>query len=178
MLPPTLDYGAVGYGCTSGATVIGPDRVAALVSGAADVAAVSNPLSAVLAGLQALGARRVGVVTPYIESVTAPLCNALEANGFSVAATVSFEEAVEAKVARIDPGSIREAAGVAGRAEVDAVFLSCTNLRTLDIIDALEAETGIPVISSNQALAWHMARLAGITDALGPGKLWGLPLAG
>jgi maleate isomerase len=52
------------------------------------------------------------------------------------------------------------------------IFLSCTNLRTLDVIDALEAELGIPVVSSNLALAWDMARRTGAPMAQSaPGRL-------
>ncbi|MCG6901565.1 MAG: aspartate/glutamate racemase family protein [Rhodobacter sp.] len=175
LLPPSLDYHAVGYACTSGATIIGPERVGDLVRGAADAKAVTNPLSAVLAGLSALGVGRIGLVTPYIESVTAPMRAVLDATGYQVAASVSFEEAEEAKVARIDPRSIADAARAAAQRGVEAVFLSCTNLRTFGIIDALEAELGIAIISSNQALGWHMARLAGLGERLGPGRLWDLP---
>ena len=55
----------------------------------------------------------------------------------------------------------------------DAVFLSCTNLRTLNVIPEIEARIGKPVLSSNQVLAWHLLRLAGchaVDDA--PGVLW------
>ncbi len=178
LLPPSLRYAAVGYGCTSGATVIGPARVAALVADAVDVAAVTEPLSAVRAGLAALGVRRVGLVSPYIAQVTAPLVAALEADGVEVVAQVSFDEAVEARVARIAPASIREAALAVGReAGVEAVFLSCTNLRTLDVLDDVEAALGTSVVSSNQALAWHMARLAGIGDGPAFGRLMRCDLA-
>ena len=75
-------------------------------------------------------------------------------------------------MARIDPASIRAAALSVG-AGADAVFLSCTNLRTLDIIEDLETDLGKPVLSSNQVLAWHMAKLAGISDGCsGPGRLF------
>jgi len=172
LLPPSLRFDAVGYGCTSGATVIGPDRVAALVEGAANVAAVSDPLSAVRAGLAALGVSRIGLVSPYIAEVTAPLCAALQASGSEVVASVSFDERVEERVARIDPASIRAAALAVGRDPgVEAVFLSCTNLRTLDVISEIEDLLGKPVISSNQALAWHMARLAGVTGGPTFGRL-------
>jgi len=167
LLPPSLDYGAIGYACTSGATVIGPDRVAALIGGACDVKAVTNPLSATLAAFAALGVRRIGLVSPYIASVSEPLRRAFAAAGFDVPASVSFDEREEARVARIDPASIRDAARAVGQGDVDAVFLSCTNLRTLDILDGLEAELGKPVISSNQALAWHMAQLAGLESCDG-----------
>lgn len=74
----------------------------------------------------------------------------------------SFDEASEAKVARIDRASIVEAAVALGQdPAVDAVFLSCTNLRTLDALAEIEDRIGKPALSSNQALAWRMARLAG-----------------
>ena len=163
LLPPSLNFDAIGYGCTSGATVIGPEQVAGLVRGAAATKAVTDPLSAVLAGLAALKADRIAMVTPYIDRVTAPLRAALGLGGVQVVSEVSFDEVEDARVARIDPASIREAAIAAGAGEAQAVFLSCTNLRTLDVIDEIEAALGKPVISSNQALGWHMARLAGVS---------------
>ena len=54
--------------------------------------------------------------------------------------------------------------GVAATAPCQAVFVSCTNARTLDIIEPAEQRLGIPVLSSTQALAWHMLRLAGLED--------------
>lgn len=160
LLPPAAAFDAVGYACTSGTTLIGAHRVAALVQGAARARAVTDPLTAALAGLEALGIRRIGIVSPYVPSVAEPVRRAFVAHGIAVPETLSFGEEVEARVARIDPASIREAALALGRRPgVDAVFLSCTNLRTLGLIEALEAELGIPVLSSNQVLAWHMARL-------------------
>ena len=173
LLPSAATFGAVGYACTSGTTLIGADRVRELVSGAVNTRVVADPLSASIAALQAVGARRVGIVSPYIDSVATPIRRAFGRAGFDVPATLSFGEEVEARVARIDPASIRRAAmEVAAQASLDAVFLSCTNLRTLDIIDPLEQALGIPVISSNQALAWHMARQTGAPLAAdAPGRL-------
>ena len=171
LLPPAVAFAAIGYACTSGATVIGPTRVAALVRGAARVAAVTDPLSAAITAFRALGVRRIGLISPYIIEVAGALSAALEAAGFSITGFASFEEQEEARVARIAPGSIRAAAlDIGRRPEVEAVFLSCTNLRTLDSIAGLEVELGKPVVSSNQALAWQMARLAGI-EPLDPA--WG-----
>jgi maleate isomerase len=176
LFPPSLQFDTIAYGCTSGATVIGPERVARAVRSAADVAQVTNPLSAVIAGLTALGTPRIGLLSPYIASVTTPMEAAFAVQDITVAQSVTFDESEDAKVARIDPESIYEAALEAGRGDVQAVFLSCTNLRTLDIIPRLEDTLGKPVVSSNQALAWHMARLSGIDEALGPGRLWDLAL--
>ncbi|WP_118136690.1 aspartate/glutamate racemase family protein [Oceanicella sp. SM1341] len=180
LLPPSIDFDVVGYGCTSGATVIGPARVAELVRGSSTARQVTNPISAVMAACDALGVRRLGFVTPYVAEVSAAMRAALEAHGLAIAGFGSFEEAEEAKVARIHPASVLEAAIATGGAQsCDAVFLSCTNLRTIDVIAAAEATLGVPVISSNLALAWHMARLAGLdtTPAAGFGRLMqaGLP---
>jgi len=170
LLPPSLSFNAIGYGCTSGATVIGPDRVAELVQGAAKVISVTNPITSVIAALNHFGARRIGMVTPYIESVSAPMRDALIAQGFEIANCISFEEKEEAKVARIHPQSIHDAALSLGN-DLDAVFLSCTNLRTFDVIQQIEVAMGVPVVSSNQALAWHMAKLSGTMPDTKIGRL-------
>jgi maleate isomerase len=172
LLPPAADFGAVGYACTSGTTMIGAERVAALVQGACAARAVTDPLTATIAALRALGARSVAIVSPYIETVAQPIRRAFEAGGFGVPAALSFGEAAEARVARIDPASLRGGARTAAVAGADAIFLSCTNLRTLDVIDGLERELGCPVLSSNLTLAWHMAQLSGAPlSTAAPGRL-------
>ena len=51
------------------------------------------------------------------------------------------------------------------------MFLSCTNLRAFKIIEAAEAEAGVPVLSSNLVFAWHLARLSGLQAFGLPGTL-------
>lgn len=174
LLPPGAAFDAIGYACTSGTTLIGAEKVAGLVAAHANTRAVTEPLSASHAALAALGVRTIGIVSPYVDAVAGPVRDAFEAAGYAVPATLSFGEEVEARVARIDPASISDAAREVGAAkEVEAVFLSCTNLRTLDIIAALEDQLGKPVIASNQALAWHMARISGARLAAdAPGRLF------
>ena len=174
LLPPAAHFDAIAYACTSGTTLIGAARVHALVAQAARTRAVTDPLTAALAATRALGLRRIGIVSPYVATVAGPIRRAFEAAGLEVPQTLSFGEEVEARVARIDPASIADAARALTRQTVlDGIFLSCTNLRTLDIIPALEDELGLPVLSSNQVLCWHMAQLAGIAplqDA--PGRIF------
>jgi len=98
----------------------------------------------------------------------------LAENGIETVSEVSFGEGDDWKVARISEASTRAAMLEAGRAEgVEAIFASCTNLRTFGIIDAVEDELGVPVISSNLALTWNMLRLAGVdAKGWGPGRLY------
>ena len=177
LFPPSLGFNVIGYACTSGATIIGSETVARLVASAAKVETVTDPLAAVVAACHVLKVKRLGFVTPYVLDVSAAMRAALEQQGLEISAFGSFEQAEEGTVARIDPTSVLDAALQIGKADCDAVFLSCTNLRTLDIIAPAEAQLGKPVLTSNQALAWHMLRNAGIEGA-GPefGALMGRTL--
>ncbi|MEL6978702.1 MAG: Asp/Glu racemase [Pseudomonadota bacterium] len=173
LLPPPLTFDAVGYGCTSASALIGPDRVRALIRGAVSARAVADPTSAAIEACAALGLRRLAYVSPYIDSVSLPAIERLEAAGLSIVAGVSFHEESETVVAKIDPVSIREAALSVGRGrEVEAVFISCTQLRALEVVEEIEATLGKPALCSNLCLAWSMARAAGapLPDAA-PGRI-------
>jgi maleate isomerase len=75
----------------------------------------------------------------------------------------SFSEGIEEKVVRIDGLSIINAAlDLCKDADVDGLFLSCTNLRTLDVIAPLEVALDIPVLSSNLVLGWHLCQLGNV----------------
>lgn len=167
LFPSSLDFDVVGYGCTSAATVIGPDGVRDAVREARPGVTVTNPLSAVIAACRALGVGKLGFVTPYVAEVSAKMRDRLEAAGFKISGFGSFEEGDDRVVARISETSLQRAIEtVAAQAGCDAVFVSCTNLRCLNIIPQIEEKIGCPVISSNQALGWHMLRLSGIDDTL------------
>ncbi len=174
LFPGGAKLDVIGYACTSGATVIGEDRVAELVQSVRPGAAVTNPLTAVKAALAALGIRRLGFLTPYILEVSLAMRQRLEDVGIEITTFGSFEQSEEALVARITPASVLEAVIEVGQsAACDGVFVACTNLRTLDIIAEAESRLEKPVITSNQALAWHMARLAGQPNSkLGYGRLF------
>ncbi|PLX36243.1 MAG: Asp/Glu racemase [Hyphomicrobiales bacterium] len=178
-LLPEIPFDAIGYGCTSASTVIGVDGVEAAVRSVHPDAAVSNPISAVLAACEALEAKRIGFVTPYRPDVSAAMRELLEKNGLTIAGFGSFEESDDRVVGRISPASVLDAIkSVAAMGDCDAVFVSCTNLRVAGIVSEAEAAIGKPVFSSNLALAWHMLRLAGIQDDIpGLGRLYRMPLA-
>ena len=165
LLPQALDFDVIGYGCTSAATVIGPDAVAGAVQSVFPNARVTDPLSAIIAAGRALKVKRLAFVTPYLPEVSAQMRRRLTEAGFEIAAFGSFEERDDRRVAKISEASIGDAArNVAAQGPCDAIVISCTNLRCLGVIPEVEQATGLPVIASNQALAWHMLRLAGVDD--------------
>jgi maleate isomerase len=174
LLPNYLGLSALGYGCTSGSTIIGEDRVAAILDSAHPGLPSSNPLTAAKAALKAMGVKRLGLVTPYTPDVTQAMQDRFEEAGIQVTTVGSFYQDSDEVVGRIDPTAILEAAiSVGSSDEVDGVFISCTSLRAAGIIDQAEAALGKPVTASNHALGWHLLRLAGIEDAVdGFGRLF------
>lgn len=165
LLPGYMGLKAIGYGCTSAATIIGEDRVAEIIGDVHPGLPSTNPLTAAKAALTALGVKRLGLLTPYSPDVTEAMQARFNAAGIEVTVVGSFYEPSDLVVGKIDPSSILEAAISVGKAaDVDGVFISCTSLRAAGIIDAAEQALGKPVTASNHALAWHLLRLAGIED--------------
>ena len=165
----TVEPAAVAYGCTSGSFIGGLAGEAALVAGMVEAGApmAVTTSGGVIAAAHALGLKNLAVVTPYDESVGAKLRAYLNEAGVEVTAhndmgltgriwTVPYE--VTADLAR------RTAQGGG-----DAVFLSCTNLLTYDLIASLEQELGVPVITANQVTMWAVLAAAGV-PGVGPGQ--------
>ena len=172
LLPRGVTFDVIGYGCTSATAQIGPQAVAEAIRLGAPARAVTQPVSALIAACAALGVARLAFLSPNIESVSEPLRDALAKSGIRTPVFGSFNEAEEARVARISPASIAEGAkSLAAQGGVEGVFLSCTNLGCLGVIDALEAEIGLPVLSSNLVLGWHMGQLADGVAITAPGRL-------
>ncbi len=165
LLPVQFAFDSIGYCCTSGATMIGEDRVDRILREVHPNARTSNPLTACKAALDTLGLERIALVTPYAPSVTTQMRNSLNETGYRINAVASFNQSDDFVVARISSQSILKAVEEIGaHDDCDGVFVSCTSLRTVSIIAAAEAQLGKPVISSNQALGWHLMRLAGLDD--------------
>jgi len=168
------------YGCTSASVVLGADRVSQRLAEAKPDTPVSNPISAAFAAFDALGARRIGVLTPYRRDVNEQVRAYITRHGYEVPVFGSFNEEMDPVVATIDEDSLVSAIDTirAGH-EIDAVFVSCTSVRLADAVAGIEERTGLPVTSSNRAMAWHCLRLAGIGDRVTDrGRLFTLPLGG
>jgi maleate isomerase len=174
LLPGYLDLKAIGYGCTSGSTIIGETRISELIQSHHPSMPTSNPLTAANAALKELGTKRLGLVTPYRSDVTELMQARFEEAGIVVQSVGSFYQEDDRVVGRITPDAILNAALAVGQNDlVDGVFISCTSLRAAGIIEQAEAALGKPVTASNHALAWHLLRLAAIRDQVaGFGRLF------
>lgn len=173
LLPEGADLCAVAYGCTSGTAQIGADKIASLIKAGKQTPVVTDPVTALIAACKHLGLRRIGLISPYVQSVSDRLRRVLTEAGISVSEFASFDEPTEANVVRISGDAIARAAIDMGQLDTcDGVFLSCTNLRTLDIIRPIETAIDKPVLSSNLVLAWHLCQIAELTPLHGCGALF------
>lgn len=177
-LTPGTPLDVVAYGCTSATTTLGEERVFDNIRKAKPEARCTTPITAAFAAFSAFRAKRIAVLTPYTASVNRIVADYITRHGFEVPVFGSFNEPLDSVVCRISPDSI--ASGVEAlrhQAEVDAVFVSCTSVRLVEQCEALEQTIGLPLTSSNHAMAWHACRLAGIDDNItGLGSLFKLPL--
>jgi maleate isomerase len=175
---PGADFDVIAYGCTSAAMAIGEDRVFERIREARPHVECTTPITAAFAAFRAFGAKRIGVLTPYRADVNRIVANYISARGFSVPVFGSFNEADDNRVARITPKSVKDGIlAIKRRAGIDAVFVSCTSVRLAEAAAEIEAEIGLPVTSSNHAMAWHALRLARYDEKLPRwGRLFTLPL--
>ena len=167
LILPAIHLDVMAFGCTSASMALGEDELFRQIRRARPEVACTTPVTAAFAAFKALGARRIGVLTPYSPEVNEVVRNYLNRHGAEVAAFATFDRRDDREAARISVDSI--AAGIAElarSARLDAVFVSCTSLRLAERIDAIEADVGIPITSSDHALAWHCLRLAALNDTV------------
>src|SRR5690606_41916767 len=136
----------------------------------------TTPIAATLAGFKQLGVARIAMVTPDGEETNAMEEDYLRRAGLEICRIATFGEVADDEAGRIDaPSLCRAVVEAADAAEAQAIFVSCTSLRCARLIPALEAAVGRPVVSSNQAMAWHAIRLAGVEETLPQfGRLFGV----
>ncbi len=169
---------AVLYGCTSATLTHGPafDRELAerirRLSGAHSITAAG----AVVAAIRSLGARRIGFASPYVGEV----------NDQAIAyfASEGIETTVRADIGRelgnygqgeLTPDEVYDLATNAQGPGIEALVLSCTDMRAVEAIDRIEDATGLPVVTSNQAMVYCLCRAL---DLAMPGGRYGQLLTG
>jgi maleate isomerase len=159
-----IEPAAIGFGCTSGSFVggVGFERRIREHMEAAGAKQAITPMNGLVDALHQLGARRVGIGTPYPASVARTLWDYLTEAGFQPVSLENLELDDEEEVLAATDGLVFELARRAMRPDADAVFLSCTNLPTFAVLGAVERELGVPVLSANQTLMWGLCQAAGI----------------
>lgn len=170
----TAEVDVVAFGCTSGSFLEGAEWESELrksLTDAAHAPAVTAS-SAFVEALHALGARSVVLATPYPDDINDRERSYMQAQGIDVVSVGGMGIRRSVQIGRQYPADVHAFVRGLDVPEAEAVFVSCTNLRTIDVIDPLEQELGKPVVSSNQATVWRCLRAMGHTGAVsGAGTL-------
>ncbi|MEZ5535064.1 MAG: aspartate/glutamate racemase family protein [Thiolinea sp.] len=162
LLPDDQPLAAICYSCTAASVVIGDQLRSDAVQQVWPGVPVVLPSSSAVLALQALGAQRISVVTPYTQATSEPMADYFQTQGLDIRCFECLGVENDWMMARITPESIIEAACQADRPDSEALFLSCTALPALGVIAELEQRLGKPVVSSNQATLWAMLQHSGI----------------
>lgn len=166
LILPGIPLDVVAFGCTSATMTLGEEAIFAEIRKARPGIACTTPVTAALAAFETLGVTRIGLLTPYSPEINANLVRYFAGRGIAVAANATFNRQDDLEAARISVASIEKGAEALARAlGVEAIFVSCTSLRLAEAAARIERRIGLPVTSSNHAMAWHSLRLAGIEDA-------------
>lgn len=155
---------AIVYGCTSGSFIENVEEI--LKKSLIPAVTTSH---AVISALKTLNAKTVSVATPYINEINKKEKAFLESKGFTLKDIKGLGFLNNIDIGRQEPEAAYNLAKSLKKA--DAIFISCTNLKTFDIIYDLEDELEIPVISSNSASLWSALQLAHKKEKIYLGRL-------
>lgn len=163
---------AICYGCTASGFLKHPDEDTVLAREIEEKFRIPTVTSSdsIVRALKAVGARKVSAASPYEPWLNDRLKVYLEASGFEVVALKGLGTQAHGT---ISTDKVKALAAEVLRPDTEAVFISCSNFRTLDIIEEVERSSGRPVITSNQAALWGALRHIGDrTIVSGAGSLF------
>lgn len=161
LILPTGKLDVIAYSCTSGSVSIGPAEVAVQVRKGRPGVEVVTPITAATAAFETCNVKRISLLTPYTEEVTKTMVAYIEEQGVAVLNFAHFDLVDDQEMARLTPEGIHDAAVEIVHPDADAVFVSCTGIRTAETIKRLEESLGKPAFCSNQCMFWQALRLSG-----------------
>ena len=170
---PDEKLDCVVYGCTSGTIASGYDSIKNKINLAKPEAKVVTPSSAAVNALRKMNVKKVSVFTPYSEKLNNDVVDYFKKENFIVTSNSYFDILYDNDIAKVDPDYLFEVITKMDLVEAEAVFLSCTNLPALNIVDKLEKKLNKIVLSSNQVLIWDTLQNIKKTEPVnGFGKLF------
>ena len=170
---PGQKIDVIAYGCTSGTIAIGEDNVSNQVKKSKPESKVTTPITAAIKAFKKLNLKNIAVLTPYPKDVNETVFDYLSKNQLTVDSFNSFNLNYDSEIAQVSLESLKESIGNIDLEKVDGLFVSCTALKIVDILDQVEKKFNTTVISSNQAIIWDCLQLLDMNVKIpGYGKLF------
>ena len=144
----------VAYGCTSGTIAAGYDSIEKKIKKAKPEAIVTTPSTSSIKALKKLKVNKVAIFTPYTKKLNDEVLDFFKKENLEITANSYFDIESDIDIGKIDPSYLYEILSKMDLNGADALFISCTALPALSIIEMLEKKLNIAVLSSNQTLIW------------------------
>ena len=170
---PDEKIDCVVYACTSGTIAAGYNSIEKKVKIAKPEAKVTTPSTAAIKALKKLKIQKLSIFTPYSKRLNDEVVEYFKKEDFEVTTNSYFDIESDIDIGKVDSEYLFNVLSKMDLKEADALFVSCTALPVLQLIDKLEKKLNKPVLSSNQALIWDTLENIGQNVSInGFGKLF------
>ena len=170
---PNEKLDCVVYGCTSGTIASGYSSIKKKINLAKPEAKVTTPSTAAINALKKLGLKKISIFTPYLKALNDEVVDYFKKENFEITTNSYFDISNDLDIGKVDENYLYETLSEMDLGEAEALFISCTALPALSIIDKLEKKLNKIVLSSNQVLIWDTLQSIGKRDRIeGFGRLF------
>ena len=170
---PDQDIDCIVYGCTSGTIAAGYNSIEQKVKSAKPMANVTTPSSAAINALKKLNIKKISLFTPYPKKLNDEVLEYFKSEGFEITSNFYFDIAADYDIGKVDQNYLYTVLSEIDLNGAEALFVSCTALPVLPIIDKLEKKLNTIVLSSNQTLIWDtLQKIKKNNSVKGFGKLF------
>ena len=151
---PDQDVDCIVYGCTSGTIAAGYNSIKNKVNAAKPKADVTTPSTAAIKALKKLGIKKISLFTPYSKKLNDDVLDYFKKEGFEITSNSYFDIEADYDIGKVDKNYLYDVLSKIDLNGAEALFVSCTALPVLPLIDKLEKKLNTTVLSSNQTLIW------------------------
>jgi maleate isomerase len=151
---PDQKLDCVAYGCTSGTVAAGYDSIKEKVNLAKPEAKVTTPITSAIKALKMLNINKISIFTPYTKTINESVVGYFKKENIIINSLSYFDIASDLDIGKVDEDYLFDVLSKIDLEDSDALFVSCTALPVLSIIDKLEKKLNKIVLSSNQTLIW------------------------
>ena len=170
---PNEKLDCVVYGCTSGTIVAGYEAIKKKINLAKPEAKVTTPSTAAINALRKMKINNIAIFTPYSKVLNDDVINYFKKENFNITSNAYFDISNDLDIGKVDENYLYETLLKMNLENADGLFISCTALPALSIINKLEKKLNKVVLSSNQVLIWDTLQSIGKKNSIGGfGKLF------
>jgi len=170
---PDQKIDCIAYGCTSGTVAAGYDAIKEKINLAKPEAKVTTPITSAIKALNVLGINKISIFTPYTKTINDSVANYFKKENITINSLTYFDIESDLDIGKVDENYLFQVLSKIDLDNSEALFVSCTALPVLPIIDKLEKKLNKIILSSNQTLIWEALNLIGNKEpVVGFGKIF------